>query len=129
MSLLQFNGDARVHYLEYSHFRSLIQYTYIHTICSQPLPKVTPSDCAAYGFYHQSPSLHLEALIDMICLLGSPCSDMAWGDKSNNWVCGSHIVYIEHLTHPCSQNNPFSPNAGPKSYGDRILPTSPSWLS
>ena len=53
MSLLQFNGDARVHYLEYSHFRSLIQYTYIHTICSQPLPKVTPSDCAAHGFYHQ----------------------------------------------------------------------------
>ena len=51
-----------------------VPYYFVHsyTICSQPLPKVTLSDCAAYGFCYVSVlSLHLEALIDTICLLGS----------------------------------------------------------
>ena len=73
MSLLQLDGEPRAHYVDYSCI-IYVPYYFVHsyTICSKPLPKVTPSDCAAYGFCYVSVlSLHLEALIDTICLLGS----------------------------------------------------------
>ena len=81
MSLLQFNGDARVHYLEYSHFRSLIQYTYIQYVLSlflrSHLQTVLPmgsiiSAKPPFGSPYWHNLFNLEALIDTICLLGSP---------------------------------------------------------
>ena len=107
-----------------------VPYYFVHsyTICFQPLPKVTLSDCAAYGFCYSAESPFGSPYWHNL-FTRQPCSNMPWGDKSNNWLCGSHIVYIEYLPRPCSQNNPFSPNAGPRSFWVRILPASLSWLS